>query len=83
MSPRYPEYVRKEKWEGTVKLKAKIGTDGNVSDITVVSSPGKVLSDLLIEAVNHWKYEPAYCSNTGKPVRVYLEISSQFRLDRK
>jgi len=83
VSPKYPERIRKEKWEGTVTLQAIIGTDGMVSDITVRSSPGKPLSDLLIEAVKQWRYTPAHCAKTSEPIRVYLAISSTFRLDRK
>ncbi len=83
VSPRYPERVRKEKWEGTVTLQAIIGTDGKVSDITVRSSPGKPLSDLLIEAVKQWQYTPAYCGKSSEPIRVYLAISSTFGLKRQ
>ena len=83
VSPRYPERVRKDKWEGTVRLQAIIGTDGKVSDITVRSSPGKILSDLLIEAVKQWQYTPAYCDKTSEPIRVYLTISSTFSLNRQ
>jgi TonB family protein len=83
VSPRYPERVRRDKWEGTVTLEAIIRTDGTVSDITVRSSPGKVLSDLMIEAVKQWQYTPAYCSETRKPVQVSLTISSTFSLKQK
>ena len=83
VEPRYPEYIRKQYWEGKVVLECIIGTDGTVSNITVKSSPGKPLSDLAMEAVNQWRYKPAYCKDQQKPVRVYLMVESTFRLNRK
>ena len=83
VEPRYPENVRKQRWEGAVVLKAIVGTDGKVSDITVRSSPGKPLTDLAVEAVSQWRYKPAYCKDLDKPVRVYLNVTSRFSLNHK
>ena len=83
VEPRYPEYIRKQRWEGNVELHGIVGTDGKISDIEVRSSPGKPLSDLAVEAVNQWRYTAAYCKDLGKPVRVYISITSTFRLNRK
>ena len=80
---RYPEYIRKQKWEGKVELEGIVGTDGQISDIKVRSSPGKPLSDLAVEAVTQWLYKPAYCKELGKPVRVYISMTVTFRLNRK
>ena len=62
---RYPEYIRKQKWEGKVELEGVVGKDGQISDIKVKSSPGKPLSDLAVEAVTQWLYKPAYCKELG------------------
>jgi TonB family protein len=83
VEPRYPEHIRKERWEGKVELHGIVGTDGKVSDIAVRASPGKPLSDLAVEAVSLWRYTPAYCKDLGKPVRVYVSITTTFRLNRK
>jgi len=83
VEPKYPEYVRKQRWEGEVVLSAILGTDGRVSDITVRSSPGKPLSDLAVEALSQWRYKPAYCKDLEKPIRVYLNVTSRFRLNQK
>ena len=83
VEPRYPEYIRKERWEGKVELHEIVGTDGKISDLAVRSSPGQPLSDLAVEAVSQWRYTPAYCKDLGKPVRVYVTITSTFRLNRK
>jgi TonB family protein len=80
---RYPEYIRRQKWEGIVELEGILGTDGRISDIKVRSSPGKPLSDLAVEAVTQWLYEPAYCKELRKPVRVYIAITMTFRLNRR
>jgi TonB family protein len=83
VEPKYPEYVRKQRWEGEVVVRAIVGTDGKVSEITVQSSPGKPLSDLVVEAVSQWSYKPAYCKDLEKPIRVYLTVTSRFRLNHK
>ena len=83
VEPRYPEYIRKQYWEGKVVLEGIVGTDGKVSNLKVKTSPGKPLSELAVEAVSQWRYKPAYCKDLEKPVRVYLEVETSFRLNRR
>jgi TonB family protein len=83
IEPRYPEDVRKQGLEGAVIVHGILGTDGMVSDITVLQSPSKALSDLALEAVGQWRYTPAYCNDLAKPIRVHLTVTSTFRLDQK
>ena len=51
VEPNYPAHIRRQGWEGEVELKGIIGTDGEVSDLSVLKSPGKPLSDLAVAAV--------------------------------
>jgi TonB family protein len=83
VEPGYPEYIRRQKWEGKVELSGIIGTDGRVSDLKVRSSPGKSLSDLAIAAVSQWQYKPAYCKDLEKPVRVYITFTTSFTLNQR
>jgi TonB family protein len=82
VEPNYPAHIRRQGWEGEVELKI-IGTDGKVSDLSVLKNPGKPLSDLAVAAVSQWVYKPAYCKGLQKPVRVSIVFTTTFRLNRK
>ena len=81
VEPKYPDYVRKQRLEGTVQVEGILGVDGKLSDITVKQSPSDVLSGLVIEAAKEWRYAPADCD--GQPIRVYVTVTSTFRLNSK
>jgi len=83
VNPKYPEDVRKQRLQGAVIIQGILGTDGVVSDISVLQSPSKTLSDLAVAAVRQWRYTPAYCNDLAKPIRVHLTVTSTFRLDQK
>jgi periplasmic protein TonB len=83
VNPRYPEEVRRQRLQGAVIVQGILGTDGIVSDITVLQSPSRTLSDLAVEAVKQWRYTPAYCHDIAKPIRVQLTVTSTFRLNQK
>jgi TonB family protein len=83
VEPKYPADVRKQGLQGIVIVEGILGTDGMVSDIYVLQSPSKTLSHLASEAVRQWRYTPAYCNDLGKPIRVYLTVTSTFSLHRK
>ena len=44
---------------------------GEVGEITVVESAGKLLDDVVVSAVKGWKYEPA----TKRGVKVKAELN--------
>ena len=48
-----------------------VSETGEVSDIVVVESAGKVVDDVVVAAVRGWKFEPA----TKGGVRVKVETS--------
>ena len=48
-----------------------VSESGEVSDIVVVESAGKVVDDVVVAAVRGWKFEPA----TKGGVRVKVETS--------
>lgn len=79
VDPEYPEDVRRAKLEGTVEVRGIVDWRGEVTDLTVHSSPSERLSQLALEAVKRWRYSPALCY--GKPIRVYLKSVLRFRLD--
>ena len=77
VQPEYPREAREKHVQGTVKLKAEISKEGNVTDLTVVSGD-PLLAPAAMEAVKQWKYKP-YLLN-GQPVIVETQVSVLFEL---
>jgi len=75
-APEYPIAAKAAGIRGTVVLEAKIGKDGSVSDLTVVSGP-KELQQAAIDAVRTWKYKP-YLLN-GEPAVVKARVNVVFQ----
>jgi outer membrane biosynthesis protein TonB len=61
----------------TVVLDARIGEDGSVKDVRVVSSPSTELAWAVVEAVKQWHYPPFY--RNGHPAEVVTRITVAFR----
>ncbi len=78
-SPVYPVDAKKAHVQGTVVLKAVIGTDGTAKELTVVSGP-EMLQQAALDAVRQWRYKP-YLLN-GEPVEVRTTINIIFTLAR-
>jgi periplasmic protein TonB len=74
---KYPKDAHRDRIQGMVILKARIDTDGNVEDVTLISGE-KALAPAAMEAVKQWKYKP-YLLN-GQPVDAEFEISINFSL---
>lgn len=77
--PRYPEEAKWKGIQGTVRLRAVIGTDGAVREIEVVSGP-KALIEPSVEAVRQWRYRVTTLN--GVPVEVLTTIDIVFTLSR-
>ncbi len=80
VQPEYPELARVARLEGNVILQAIIHADGTVGDLEVLrcNRPNMGFEDAAIEAVRHWRYEPA--TQNGKPVEVYFTVFVEFKL---
>ena len=57
VAPEYPQKARDNRIQGTVVLKARISTEGDVAELWVVSGD-PALAAAAIEAVKQWKYKP-------------------------
>ncbi len=58
--PEYPLVARQNGWQGLVKLKVQVLSDGRVGEVTIVSSSGyEVLNQAALQAVKTWVFEPA------------------------
>jgi len=76
--PEYSEEARKAKYQGTCVLWVIVGPDGRPHDVRIQRSLGMGLDEKAIEAVRHWKFEPA--RKDGQPVAVQINIEVNFRL---
>jgi TonB family protein len=76
IAPIYPEEAKRNHISGSVVLKARIGTDGRVHSLRVVSTPDADLAVASLEAVRRWVYKP-YLLN-GEPVEVDTQITTNF-----
>jgi TonB family protein len=77
--PVYPYEAKVRGIEGTVILRAKIGKDGLIHDLKLVSGPAE-LQKAAMGAVEQWRYKP-YVLN-GEPVEVDTNITVHFTLGR-
>lgn len=74
--PAYPVSLQSAGIGGVVTLDALIGTDGNVRDATVVSSPDPELGRLAADAVRQWQFTTTYLNCT--PVEVPMRVTVSF-----
>ena len=74
--PIYPPEAKAQHLAGVVKLQAIIDTDGNVTELTLISSTDPIFVDAAMAAVRRWKYIP-YAVN-GVPVTVQTNITVNF-----
>lgn len=78
----YPKEAQEARLQGRVLLSFQVDTDGNIKDISAVSSPGKVLTDEAIRVVKLMpKWIPA--QNKGKNVAVNFTLPISFKLPKK
>jgi TonB family protein len=77
-NPGYAEEARQNRIEGTVVLWLIVGPDGTPHDIKVSRALGHGLDEKAIDAVKHWRFDPATVD--GKPVPVQINVEVNFRL---
>lgn len=76
--PEYSEEARKAKYQGTCILWLIVDQNGHPQQIKVARSLGMGLDQKAVEAVQHWKFEPAM--KDGHPVAVQINVEVNFRL---
>jgi TonB family protein len=80
VAPVYPDQAKRYGIQGSVVLKAMIGRDGRIADLTAISGPPELIP-AAISAVQQWRYRP-YTLN-GEPVAVQTTITVNFKLSRR
>lgn len=76
--PQYPASEKHNRVQGEVEIRAEIGEDGRIHEMTVVTAPDPGLAIAAMIAVHGWQYKP-YLLN-GKPVRVNTQIHVIYKL---
>jgi TonB family protein len=76
--PSYPETSKRKNISGSVVLKARIGTDGHIHSLRVISTPDGDLAIASLAAVRAWIYKP-YLLN-GEPVDVDTTITVHYAI---
>jgi TonB family protein len=78
--PLYPASAVASGIEGVVTLQSRIGTDGSVEEVNVVSSPNADLSAAAMDAVRQWIFDSTYLNCVAVPVTMKVTVS--FGLER-
>lgn len=79
---KYPEEAAKNKIEGRVVVSFVIEKDGSISNIEIMRSPHKLLSEEGIRVIKNMpKWEPG--TQRGEKVRVKYVLPISFRLNKK
>jgi protein TonB len=76
--PEYTQEARKAKVEGSVRLEAEIGTDGQAHNIRVIEGLGYGLDEKATEALSRWLFKPG--TKDGVPTALPIKLEMQFRL---
>jgi periplasmic protein TonB len=76
--PDYSDEARKAGFQGVVVLLAVIGPDGRPAKLRVARSLGMGLDEKALEAVQHWRFEPA--RKDGRPVAAQIYVEVDFHL---
>lgn len=73
--PVYPSVARSAGVSGKVIVQASISATGAVVATSVISGPA-LLRQAAVDAVRHWKYQPATLN--GTPVAVDISVTMSF-----
>ena len=77
----YPDDARRSGLEGKVTVQMIIGKDGNVEKIEIVKSSADIFKAPAINAIRREKFTPAF--NNGKPLRIWITRTINFKLHKK
>lgn len=78
--PRYRQEWIDAKVEGVILLQARIGTDGAVKGVDVISPVNVDLEDEAMAAVSQWQFTPTYLN--CEPVEVQMYVTVAFKTEQ-
>jgi TonB family protein len=77
VEPTYPNQAKSEHIQGDVRLQVRVGADGTVEEVNLVSGHPRLVQAAVI-AVKKWKYRRVV--SAGHPVEVVTNVTVRFRL---
>ena len=77
VEPEYPEEARQQRIQGAVVLDVRIGRDGAIEDVKLVSGQ-PLLANAAIAAVKQWRFKPR--TQKGQPVEMQTRVTLNFRM---
>jgi len=72
--PIYPLLAQQANVQGSVVLQVRIGEDGNVQALQVVSGPA-ILTAAALEAVKQWHFKPHYEAGQAVPTETRITVN--------
>jgi protein TonB len=78
--PVYRRELVEARVEGDILMRAKIGKDGKVTSVDVISPLNADLEDAAIAAVTQWQFTPTYLN--CEPIEVQMYVTVSFKIDR-
>lgn len=78
--PRYRQEWIAAGLQGVILMQARIGADGNVKTVDVISPVNADLEDEAIAAVSQWRFTPTYLNCEAIEVQMYVTV--MFKADR-
>jgi TonB family protein len=78
-NPPYSEEARKAKYSGIVLVEAVVNTDGHLSNMRLIRSPGLGLDENTLSTMKTWRCKPV-TGPCGKPIPVIVPFEVNFRL---
>lgn len=78
--PVYPPEAKAAGVQGTVRMQAVIGKEGDILGLTLLMAPSPELARSAMEAVNQWKWSPTLLN--GSPVEIQTAVDVNYTLSK-
>src|SRR5581483_3019078 len=78
--PQYPKKARRAKETGEAALKAVVGTDGKLHNLSVTQG-SEIFADSALKAASQWEFEPYRLK--GEPIEMPIQIRFTFGLSSR
>jgi len=80
VNPIYPPEAKKAGVQGTVRMQAVIGKEGEVLGLTLLMAPSAELARSAMDAVNQWRWSPTLLN--GQPVEIQTSVDVNYTLTK-
>ncbi|HEX8782659.1 MAG TPA: energy transducer TonB, partial [Steroidobacteraceae bacterium] len=81
VAPQFPDIARARGIDGWVDVEFVVGSDGAVSDVSVVGAqPVGIFEQAALDAVRHWRYQPVL--HDGQAVSQRARVRLRFTVQR-